>query len=95
MRQPIKAVALGVLMTIACLVVVGMSCDRPAHVPMDLPLEGGQWECRLVVGTSWSDTQVFFCHDRAAGECFWVPGRQGGTPVPTKCARHIFEEVRP
>ncbi len=96
MRQPIKAVILGLLMTIFCLLIGGMGCREypdPHYLDYKTP-ERDKWVCTLVVGTDYSATQVFFCHDPITDTCFWVPGRQGGAPVKTQCARHIFEEVR-
>jgi hypothetical protein len=85
MRQPVKAVILGLLFTLFCLLIGGQGC-----VPRGMDVSTPEQQCKLIVGTQVSTVQVFMCV--IDGKCYYVPGRQGGAMLETACVQHMFAE---
>ena len=90
MKRRVETVVLGLLLTLLCLVLGGAGCKEPEPLPVKAT-------CKYVVGSLASEQMghgvtVQFCK-MPDGTCWYVPGKQGGTMVQTRCYDHYFAEV--
>ena len=81
MRRTTATVALGLALTALCLALGGTGCR---YTDEQDPVVPSGWRCKLVVGSQMSQTQVFYCQ-APTGECYLMPGRQGGALLPIDC----------
>ena len=83
MKRAAETVTLGLLLTLLCLALGGAGCRQAPKTQ--------KTQCKYVVGSYKTEVSVLLCK-MPDGKCYYIPGKQGGNMLKTRCYDHIFAE---